>query len=348
MPAPAASSGTPVDPRDGVLGELDLALVHALQVDARAPWARIGATIGVDASTAARRWAALVEARSAWFTVWPSTALHAARSDAALVRLPGRPSSAEIERWCAAPWTLSVESTSAGLLVVAVGHGGLGELDAKVNAVVHAGPPDATAVVEYAAAAPLVDSQWELRVLSEAQVRRLARPRRVGALRRVEEAMALRVTELLGRDARMPYAALAAELDVSEATAGRWVERLVGNGWVRVGVDVAMPAVGLGRGVVLRADTVYAGAASPDPVIDPVGWSGGFPPEVHRVLHVVGPAPLVLSCRMPSLTGWPSVEAALDPRIRVVDRWTVLEVHKRNGHLLGRDGRSTGAVPLAW
>ncbi|WP_241196675.1 AsnC family protein, partial [Streptomyces sp. ADI95-17] len=36
--------------------ELDLALVDALQAAPRAPWSRIGRALGVDATTAARRW----------------------------------------------------------------------------------------------------------------------------------------------------------------------------------------------------------------------------------------------------------------------------------------------------
>src|SRR5690606_4785018 len=55
-----------------VLPEVDLAIVHALQVAPRASWQRIGAVIGLDPATAARRWARLEEQRVAWLTIWPA------------------------------------------------------------------------------------------------------------------------------------------------------------------------------------------------------------------------------------------------------------------------------------
>ncbi len=51
-----------------VLDELDLSLINTLQLGPRAPWAQIGAALGVDPVTAARRWSRLVESGSAWVT----------------------------------------------------------------------------------------------------------------------------------------------------------------------------------------------------------------------------------------------------------------------------------------
>ncbi|WP_262403510.1 Lrp/AsnC family transcriptional regulator [Actinomadura sp. CNU-125] len=55
----------------GTLDELDHLLVTALQTAPRADWRRIGAAIGVDGSTAARRWARLTGAGLAWLACFP-------------------------------------------------------------------------------------------------------------------------------------------------------------------------------------------------------------------------------------------------------------------------------------
>jgi len=44
-----------------VLSEIDLQLLHALQINPRAPWNIIGLVLGVSPATAARRWERLRE-----------------------------------------------------------------------------------------------------------------------------------------------------------------------------------------------------------------------------------------------------------------------------------------------
>ncbi|WP_406486238.1 Lrp/AsnC family transcriptional regulator [Streptomyces sp. NBC_01563] len=55
-----------------VLDDLDHLLVTALQTSPRARWEQIGAAIGVDATTAARRWKRLTEAGHAWLSCHPA------------------------------------------------------------------------------------------------------------------------------------------------------------------------------------------------------------------------------------------------------------------------------------
>lgn len=326
------------DPRDLLLSELDLALVHALQEDARAPWARIAQVLDVDAATVARRWAAISEARWAWFTVWPSPEHHSVLSDAALVRVTGELTSERVARWCALPWVLTAERTSAGLCAVAVGRGGLPALEHRI-ASTFAGP-GLHAVVEYAAEIPREDSAWRLRSLSERQVRQVL-VRTASATRRARpprDDVVAEVTALLREDARMSFGAMATRLGVSDATARRTVERLIGEGLVRVGCDVAMPAVGLGRGAVVRIGAWH----SPEAVRRVLTH-----PAVHRVACTIGPAAATVSVRMTSLTELRGIEQAWG-NLHVVDRWTVTMPLKRNGHLLADDGRSTGHVDIAW
>lgn len=59
------------------LDDIDQALVHALQIAPRAALNEIGAVLGLDAVTVARRWHRLTEAGAAWISCSPSPALAA-------------------------------------------------------------------------------------------------------------------------------------------------------------------------------------------------------------------------------------------------------------------------------
>ncbi|WP_338700057.1 Lrp/AsnC family transcriptional regulator [Streptomyces sp. Q6] len=87
--------------------EADLALIDALQTDPRAPWTRIGPAVGIDATTAARRWARLEREGLAWITAYagPATAT------VAYVELTCTPGELEelTARLVTLPWVFSAE-----------------------------------------------------------------------------------------------------------------------------------------------------------------------------------------------------------------------------------------------
>ncbi|MER5753208.1 Lrp/AsnC family transcriptional regulator [Streptomyces sp. NPDC002088] len=60
---------------DAVLDEVDYLLITALQHAPRADWRKVGAFVGVDATTAARRWARLTGEGLAWLSCHPSPAV---------------------------------------------------------------------------------------------------------------------------------------------------------------------------------------------------------------------------------------------------------------------------------
>ena len=74
----SSSTHESAGPFEGLLGagqpapldELDYLLITALQTSPRAEWAQIGKALGVDASTAARRWNRLTEAGNAWLSCY--------------------------------------------------------------------------------------------------------------------------------------------------------------------------------------------------------------------------------------------------------------------------------------
>jgi DNA-binding Lrp family transcriptional regulator len=328
-----ASGDTPPTP----LGELDLAIVHALQIDARAPWTRVAAAVGADAATVARHWQALRDASLAWLTAWPTPERWSATADVGVLLLDRDTGAATIEEVARLPWVLSVDDTSAGWLVLVAGVGGLPVLGERERAVAALGAQ--VRRMDVAAAIVAEDSAWRLRVLSRRQQLALGATPRSVEVRPPRADVVAELADALDEDPRMPAAALAAALGVSEATARRTLDRAVASGVLRLGCDLAMPSAGHRRGAVLwaRADDSEAAAGRAAKL-----------PEAHRVGIVVGPSPLFACVRARSLTELQRIEQAWGAGVEVTDRWTVLREVKRNGHLLDRAGRSVGRVPVRW
>ncbi|GAB3069783.1 AsnC family protein [Nocardioides zeae] len=341
-----------------LLDEVDLAVVHALQVAPRAPWTQVGAAVGVDAATAARHWDRLAAERLAWWTVWPTPEQWSRTADVAVVRVRPGPGAldAVADRWCALPWVLGVDETPLGLVAVAAGDAGLAALAARVREQEAEDAP-----LEHVALAQRVlreDSTWRLRVLAPRQLRVLEPPAgptgATGAAgptgpsgqpgpgpATTPGALVDEVAAVLRDDVRTSHAALGRRLGVSEATARRALARVARAGALRFGCDVAMPAVGLGRGVLLTARAVgddREGALA-RVVRDPA---------VHRVAELVDDAPLLVALRTATLERLPELERGWGGAVEVVGRTTVVRARKRNGHLLDVDGRSRGHVTPAW
>ncbi len=325
-----------------LLDELDLAIAHALQLDARAPWTRIAAAVGADSATVTRRWDAMQAERLAWLTVWPKAEQWARSTDLAMVLLDAH---ADVDAVCALPYTLAVDETSAGIVTLiasSAGLSGLGErmrelsLDgARTERLPVAGSPRMHVV----SAVLAEDSTWRTRALDAKGQRIMTEP---GGATRAAPPKAEVIAELLEalrEDPRMTAARLALRLGVSEATARRVVERAATAGRLGLGCDLAAPAAGLRRGAMLWARSSQ---------LHRIGANAARLPQSYRVFEVVGPAPLCISVRATTLTALPEIEHALGDGVEVVDRWTVLGARKRNGHLLDEQGRSAGHVEVSW
>lgn len=316
------------------LDETDLLLLHALQIDARAPWTRVAAATGVDATTIARHWADLRERSLAWLTLWPTPERWASTTDLAFALLDA--DAAVAARVAARPEVLSLDDTSAGLLAVVASRGGLGALGERVRALEADGAR--LLRMDVAASVAAEDSGWRLRALSPTQQRIMRDGSRSGT-RPPRADVVAELAEVLDEDPRLPAAVVAARLGVSEATARRAIDGAQGAGLLRIGCDIAMPAAGLRRGAYLWARAV-----------DPASAAArvAHHEAVHRVATLVGPAPLHIAVRAPSLNALPAIERGWGDDLEIVDRWAVLRPLKRNGHLLDVAGRSTGRVTPAW
>ena len=314
--------------------EIDLALLHALQIDARAPWTRIAAATGVDATTIARHWAELRERSLAWLTIWPTPERWASTTDLAFALLDADAASAE--RIATRSHVLSLDDTSAGLLALVASRGGLSALGERVRDLEHDGAR--LIRMDVAASIAAEDSGWRLRALSPAQ-KRIMRAGAPSSTRAPRPDVVAELAEALDDDPRLPAAVVATRLGVAEATARRALEGAQASGLLRIGCDVAMPAAGLRRGAYLWARASDPAAASA---------RVAHHEAVHRVATLVGPAPLHIAVRAPSLSALPEIERGWSGDLEIVDRWAVLRPLKRNGHLLDAVGRTRGRVAPAW
>ena len=321
--------------RTVVASEDDLALLHALQVAPRAPWTLIGAVIGADPSTVARRWSRLQEDRVAWFTVHASARLLSPDLDAALVELNTRPEYvSDVARSVAAhPHVIAVDVVSGPQPIVFVIVGAnleevrlrVAEISANESAI------DSTEIT-YLSRVHQEDAQWQLRVLSEGQKRALLEPR-PDETRAVAPDLVKTMLTALDDDARMSFGELAQRIDTSEATARRLLTRALNAGVLRLSCDLAAGAMGFGRAVLLDVDVL-------DP--DLAGQEISRMSPVVRCAESVGDANLHLMARFPSLSHLAAFEANARERIpgwRVVRRRTVTRSFKRQGRLLDSSGR---------
>lgn len=320
------------------LDELDLAIVHALQIDARAPWTRVAAAVGADSATVTRRFEQMRDERLAWLTCWPKAAQWESTTDLAMAVLEAH---ADLDAIGALPWVLSIDETSAGVVALVASSSGLRGLGARVRELASAaGLGDGGAPRMHVVASVFAeDSMWRTRALDARGQRIMAGPAGAEPPSAPKPALVAELATELAHDPRMSAAKLGTRLGVSEATARRAVERASLSGRLGLGCDLAVPAAGLRRGAMLWARSSQLHTA---------GSQARRLPQSYRALEVVGSAPLCISVRATTLTALPEIERALGGEIEIVDRWTVLGTRKRNGHLLDDWGRTQGRVDVRW
>ncbi|MCX4984049.1 Lrp/AsnC family transcriptional regulator [Streptomyces sp. NBC_00572] len=332
-------------PSRGTLDELDLALVNALQMAPRAPWAQLARPLGVDAATLSRRWARLRDSGEAWITC------HAAPSQVAygalaLIEVSCVPQAREAlaGRLARHPQATSVELVAGScdlLLTVATATKSL--MTAYVLAL---GRDEAVTATRTHLVQHLHQdgSEWRMDSLSRDQRRDLAETEdsasRTAAATLSPEDRALLLA--LAEDGRRSVASIAAESDRPESTVRRLLHSLLHGGRAVLRCDTAhlhagwrssatlwmsVPPAQLttaGEELTRLRDTRMAASVSSEANLLSVAW-----------LHALD-----------DLARYEAQAAARIPSLRVLNRTVTLRWVKRMGRLLGDDGRSTGCVPI--
>lgn len=323
------------------LDEEDLALVEALQRDPRAPWTTVAEVVGTNAVTASRRWERLRATGAVWVTGTPGPGSHHAQV-LAYVDVTCTPSEKTrvASELAGDAHALSVDITAGGrdllLTVAAVDLPTLGSyLLERLDRV-----PGVTGTRARIATRLFAEgSTWRLGVLPPNGGNGVAMPAiRPAVLDEVDRDL----MSALGEDGRASYAALATGTGISQPTARRRVDRLIGSGAVLLRTEVAAPLAGLPVTVVMSAD-------APAGRLDDVAARLGRLRQVRLSATLAGTPSLLVIAWLSSLEEVHRFEQDLVhsvPEASVVDRLVVLRSVKRMGRLLDGWGRATGTVRM--
>lgn len=320
--------------------ELDLALVDALQTSPRAPWSRLGAALGVDATTAARRWERLSAQGLAWVTAFQSPS----RRCAAYVEVNCRPDAIEplIDRLRADPRVFSIEHVAGDVdLFLSVAANNPGELAHFLS---HGlGRLDGLRWLRTRLCLRLyrAGSDWRVRALDREQRAQLGPLPASAAAAGADPDSAL--VRALGADGRLSYAELSAATGITEPTVRRRVQRMVRQNAITFRCDFAQQVAGWPLLTTYRLNVPAAG-------LDEVARTMALHPDVRLCAAVTGGCNLLVSMWSRSMEEAGGQEAHLAERVPgliVMDRTVTLRAAKRMGRLLNADGTGAGHVPIA-
>ncbi|MHB9759098.1 Lrp/AsnC family transcriptional regulator [Streptomyces sp. BYX5S] len=334
-------------PESAAFEEADLALVDALQTDPRAPWSRIGPAVGIDATTAARRWARLERAGLAWVTAYagPTTATVAYIE---VTCVPG-----ELEELSARlvrlPWVFSAEHVVGDYdLLLSIAASDLPSLGRRVSDDLGRLPGVRTTRTRLSMRLYQEGSGWKVRALAPAGRARLGGAGPTGTRAapppafRPRDEVDLALLRELGDNGRAGYAELAAAVGVGESTVRRRLARELRDREIVLRCDLAQQLAGWPALATYRATV-------PHGELDRTGAALARLPQTRLCASVTGSCNLLLSVWLRDLDGMATLEALLDerfPALRVEDRTVTLRTVKRMGRILDDQGRATGYVPV--
>ncbi len=322
------------------LDEVDLRLVNALQFAPRASWTTVGAALGIDPVTAARRWTRLADSGSAWVTAHPAGPQTAALIEVECVAGAARTTADALSR---RPHVLTVEHTSGGhgllLTVSVVDVAALSRLLLDIEEL-----PGIRSTRTHPVIRPYaLGGDWQVRALDGEQRGRLTPPARRGRapLHPLDDTDR-RLLACLFDDGRAPLTDIAVRLGCSVTTVRRRLTALLGrNALLRC--DIAQPLSGWPISVSVWARV---------PVDDctDVGRRLVALPETRACLALAGaPANFYHSVWVRSLDDVHRVERTLRhlvPSLDIQGRTITLHTVKRMGRILDDHGRSVEAVPM--
>jgi DNA-binding Lrp family transcriptional regulator len=319
------------------LDETDRALVNVLQVAPRASWTEVGAALGIDPSTAARRWARLSDAGLARVVAYPRLAGWARHRCMAFVEVDCEPTGraevvADLVR---TPRIASVTVASSGrdlyLTVLAPTLTALANTVLGLKGVRRASTHLVTHLFTEGGA-------WRLDSLSADQRAALRQqPDTADALPFADRDVLLALS-----DARRPVAEVAGLLGVSTSTARRRVTRLLRAGSLSLRCETAQPVTGW------PVSASFWARARPHE-LPAIATGLSALPEIRMCAAVTGTDNLVISLWLRSVADSQRFEAQLStrfPTLTVTDRTIELRALKRMGCVLDVVGRSTEVVPV--
>jgi DNA-binding Lrp family transcriptional regulator len=337
---------TTATPSRGTLDELDLALVNALQVAPRAPWAQLARPLGVDAATLSRRWARLRDSGEAWVTCYaaPSQVTYGAL---ALIEVSCLPQAREAlaERLARHPQAMSVELVAGSCdLLLTVATATMSLMSGYVLALgrIEAVTATRTHLVQHV---HRDGSEWRMDSLSRDQRRDLTETEDGG----VRTAAAATLTPedrvlllALAEDGRRSVTSIAAELGRPESTVRRLLHSLLHGGRAVLRCDAAHLYAGWRSSATLWMSVPPAQLMAAGDELSRLR-STRMAASVSAEANLLS---VVWLHALDDLARYEVQAAARITSVRMLNRAVNLRWIKRMGRLLGDDGRSTGCVPV--
>ncbi|MEW1929014.1 AsnC family transcriptional regulator [Streptomyces sp. NPDC088360] len=332
-------------PSRGTLDELDLALVNALQMAPRAPWAQLARPLGVDAATLSRRWARLRESGDAWVTCYaaPSQVTYGAL---ALIEVSCLPQARETlaEQLARHPQAMSVELVAGScdlLLTVATATMSLMSRYVLALGRIETVTATRTHLVQHVHRDA---SEWRMDSLSRDQRRDLTETEDGG----VQSTAATLTSEdrvlllALAEDGRRSVTSIATALGRPESTVRRLLHSLLHGGRAVLRCDAAHLYAGWRSSATLWMSVPPAQLMSAGDELSRLR-STRMAASVSAEANLLS---VVWLHALDDLARYEMQAAARITAVRVLNRAVNLRWIKRMGRLLAEDGRSTGCVPI--
>ncbi|MFE5408297.1 Lrp/AsnC family transcriptional regulator [Microbacterium sp. NPDC056569] len=324
------------------LGDLDLQIIHALQIEPRVAWTALAPILGIDAVTLARRWERISSEGTAWLSAVRGAGEMPA---AALVEFSCEPGSVLDVADAAAliPEIYSIDVTAGGrdliATVVSRTDGDLAELLLGRLGRIHGVRTVRTDIVTDVVR---LGSDWTVRALTPAQQDRIpaARPPRPGAAKSVPADLADAIRRALEPHARAPFRDIGERVGVSAQRAADAVALLRRTGRLVLRADGAAPFSNWPIAAWYFLQVPSAELASARRALASL-------PAVQYAAIATGASNMIVAAgarRKSEVVRFEMELAQRIPGIHVQDRSMVLRVHKHLGRLLEPSGRASGAV----
>ncbi|MER5387657.1 Lrp/AsnC family transcriptional regulator [Saccharopolyspora sp. NPDC002686] len=328
--------------------EDDLALIHALQLRPRAPWAALAPALGSSPTVLAQRWARLRAAGLAWITAYPLHGELAGGAMVALVEMNCAPGSVEavarkLERM---PRVHNIEYAAQGRdLLVTVSAASFEKLSALLLDELPALPGVASLHSHIGAKMHIEGSQWQLDALDRAQREEVLRTGRTEQ-DRSSERIYLRpdiygpLVAELAHDGRATAAELAEKVGRPTSTVRRQLAALLHSRTLRMRCEVAQLHTRWPMAVIWWCRLPSSALAE---TISRLREDS----RVRLCMSVTGSANLVINAWTADMTDLLAMQAHLErlmPTGQVLNSSVILRTRKRVGWLMHPDGRCTGEV----
>ncbi|WP_106399289.1 Lrp/AsnC family transcriptional regulator [Actinocorallia populi] len=324
------------------LDEIDYLLVTALQREPRAEWRRIGAELGIDPSTAARRWSRLTEAGLAWLTCYPAWLPPGALiTFIELDCAPGRVHEVALAL-ADDPHLFTIEHVTGGRdLLLTASFTGQAQLASYIGFRLGAVPGITATRTHVASILHAEGSRWRLDRLAFPAAGPSPAPAFSGHGTLSPDDLAL--IHALARDVRQSAAALAERTGLSPTTARRRLARLERDGLMAYRCEVSRSHSGWPVSVTLWGSAPAEDAAS-------ITARLAHLRETRMCVSLSGAHNILLTVWLRAVDGLPAFEASLAarvPELAITDRTLTLWNLKFAGQLLSPEGRRLRSVPLA-